>query len=104
MTEEALKRERGHGGLEDPAMADPGHCANPACGAQLPTDQPAGNRYCATCTAAYLRGAAAQTDPGCCANCGAPLPPGQNAESRFCAKCTAAWQRGPTARAMQTKR
>jgi predicted RNA-binding Zn-ribbon protein involved in translation (DUF1610 family) len=97
-------------------MGDPGHCANPACGAQLSPDQPAGNRYCATCTAAYLRGAAAQqqpgpvdegaaqTDPGHCANCGTPLPPGQSAESRYCAKCTAAWQRGPTARAIQKKR
>jgi len=89
-------------------MTDPGHCAN--CGAPLPPGQPADSRYCAKCTAAYWRGAAAReqpdpveddatrSNPGHCANCGALLPRDQPADSRYCAKCTAAWRRGPAAR------
>jgi predicted RNA-binding Zn-ribbon protein involved in translation (DUF1610 family) len=89
-------------------MTDPGNCAN--CGAPLPPDQRAESRYCATCSVAYWRGAAApekpapveddatRTEPASCANCGTPLQPGQPADSQYCAKCTAAWQRGPSAR------
>jgi predicted RNA-binding Zn-ribbon protein involved in translation (DUF1610 family) len=89
-------------------MTESGQCAN--CGASLSQDRPADSRYCASCAAAYWRGAAARkqlapsedegtrTAPGQCANCGTPLPSDQPADSRYCAKCTAAWQRDPAAR------
>jgi hypothetical protein len=38
---------------EDQHTTAPGHCAN--CGAQLPPDQPADNRYCERCSAAWRR-------------------------------------------------
>jgi DNA-directed RNA polymerase subunit RPC12/RpoP len=84
---------------DEPQTTVPGHCAN--CGAQLPPDQPADNRYCATCSAAWRQGAAEDppmTVPGDCANCGAQLPPDQPADNRYCATCSAAWRRGTAER------
>jgi DNA-directed RNA polymerase subunit RPC12/RpoP len=84
---------------EDPQATFPGQCAN--CGAQLPSDQPADNRYCARCSAAWRRGAADEppiTVPGQCANCGAQLPSDQPADNRYCEKCSAAWRQGAGAR------
>jgi hypothetical protein len=77
----------------------PGQCAN--FGAQLPSDQPADNRYCATCSAAWRRGTADDppgTGPSRCANFGAQLPSDQPADNRYCATCSAAWRRGTAAR------
>ena len=94
--------------LEEQSMVTMGQCAN--CGAPLPSDQPADNRYCGKCAAAWQRGPTAgeqsatveddstRTKRGQCANCGAPLPSDQPADNRYCGKCAAAWQRGPTAR------
>jgi DNA-directed RNA polymerase subunit RPC12/RpoP len=79
---------------EDQHTTAPGHCAN--CGAQLPPDQPADNRSCQRCSAAWRRGPGDDqppTVPGDCANCGAQLPPDQPADNRYCERCSAAWRR-----------
>ena len=72
------------------------HCGN--CKAPLPPDQPADNRYCGTCTAAWQGGPTTSPVAGTCANCKTPLPTDQPTDNRYCAKCTAAWQRGQSTR------
>lgn len=82
-------------------MEQPRLCRN--CHAELPTDQPPEDRYCADCAAAWGANqptASAPTvgeSPRVCANCGSPLPITHPTGHTYCDKCAAAWQRGGAA-------